>query len=83
MKTALLIGCGGKRAEAIVNGCLDAKHNVINIGSTASTLPNVTNIKVDWKTLDITQLHKKLQFTNNIDFIFFNQNASTLSTEFY
>lgn len=81
MKTALLIGCGGKRGEDIVYGCQDAGFNVINIGSTESKLENVKNIKIEWKTLDIPQLHKILKFEDKIDFIFFNQNGSSLSKD--
>ena len=82
MKTALLIGCGGTRGEDIVNGCLDANYNVINIGSSKSSIPNVTNYTIHWDNLHISQLHKILtNIKTNIDFIFFNQNASSLSTD--
>lgn len=80
MKQALLIGCGNKRGECIIKGCAEAEYKVINIGSTLSSLSNVTNIIIDWKKLDIIQLHKILKsIDTKIDFVFFNQNASSLS----
>ena len=58
MKKALLIGCGGKRGEDLIKGCQQANFDVINIGSSESKLKNVENIKINWKTFDITQMHK-------------------------
>ena len=80
MKNALLIGCGNKRGERIVNGCIEAGYSVTNIGSSASVISTVNNIKIEWKDLDIIKLHKILvKINHKVDFIFFNQNASTLS----
>ena len=80
MKQALLIGCGNDRGEYIIKGCIEAGYNVINIGSTSSSLPNILNIKINWRTLDLVNLYKILKkFDNKIDFIFFNQNSSSLS----
>ena len=82
MKKALLIGCGGKRGEDLIKGCQQANFDVINIGSSESKLKNVENIKINWKTFDITQMHKICkQLSYNINFIFFNQNSSALSKE--
>jgi hypothetical protein len=82
MKQALLIGCGNQRGERIVNGCIEAGYSVTNIGSGASTIPTVNNIEIVWKELDIIRLHKILvKIDHKIDFIFFNQNASSLSQE--
>jgi hypothetical protein len=82
MKQALLIGCGNKRGENIVNGCIDAGYSVTNIGSSMSKIPTVSNIKIEWKTLDLIALHKITKtLKQNIDFIFFNQNASSLSQD--
>jgi len=79
MKNALLIGCGNERGEDIVNSCIEARHNVTNIGSSASAIPTVNNIKIEWKNLEITRLHKILTKINHtVDFVFFNQNASSL-----
>tara|TARA_R110001599_G_scaffold287531_1_gene490129 strand:+ start:1056 stop:1661 length:606 start_codon:yes stop_codon:yes gene_type:complete len=82
MKQALLIGCGNQKGERIVNGCIEAGYSVTNIGSGASTIPTVNNIEIVWKELDIIRLHKILvKIEHKIDFIFFNQNASSLSQE--
>jgi len=80
MKQALLIGCGNERGNNIVNACLNSGYKVINIGSSQSDIKNVVNIKINWKDLDIIHTHKILNRLNgNIDFVFFNQNASSLS----
>ena len=80
MKQALLIGCGNQRGERIVNGCMGAGYSVTNIGSGASAIQTVNNIKIEWKDLDIIKLHKILvKINHKVDFIFFNQNASSLS----
>ena len=80
MKHALLIGCGNKRGELIVNGCIQAGYNVTNIGAGESQIKAVNNIKIEWNNLDLTELHKICKtIEHNIDFIFFNQNASSLS----
>ena len=57
MKQALLIGCGNQRGERIVNGCMEAGYSVTNIGSGASAIPTVNNIKIEWEDLDLVQLH--------------------------
>ena len=73
MKQALLIGCGNQRGERIVNGCIEAGYSVTNIGSGASAIPTVNNIKIEWKDLDLVQLHRLLSKINHkVDFIFFN-----------
>ena len=80
MKQALLIGCGNQRGERIVNGCIEAGYSVTNIGSGASAIQTVNNIKIEWKDLDIIKLHKILvKINHKVYFIFFNQNASSLS----
>ena len=80
MKQALLIGCGNQKGERIVNGCIEAGYSVTNIGSGASAIQTVNNIKIEWKDLDIIKLHKILvKINHKVDFIFFNQNASSLS----
>tara|TARA_B100000579_G_scaffold435241_1_gene458021 strand:- start:283 stop:903 length:621 start_codon:yes stop_codon:yes gene_type:complete len=82
MKHALLIGCGNQRGSRIIHGCEQAGYTVTNIGSSVSNLPSVKNIKISWDDLDISELHKILkQIDHKIDFLFFNQNGSTLSPE--
>ena len=80
MKNALLIGCGNKRGSRVIEGCEEAGYHVTNIGSTVSSKTSVKNIQIDWNELDIIELHKILQkIDSKIDFIFFNQNSSTMS----
>lgn len=80
MKNALLIGCGGDRASRITQGCLNAGHSVINIGATKSTFASVKNIQIDWQDFDLIQMHKICRdIDQDISFIFFNHNASTLA----
>tara|TARA_B100000424_G_scaffold254506_1_gene232619 strand:- start:383 stop:1003 length:621 start_codon:yes stop_codon:yes gene_type:complete len=82
MKHALLIGCGNERGSRVIDGCKEAGYAVTNIGSSVSKLPSVTNIEIEWHDLDITKLHTLLKkIDHQIDFVFFNQNASTLSPE--
>ena len=79
MKHALLIGCGNPRGSQIIRGCEEANLKVTNIGSSVSAISSVHNIKIDWDTLDIIKMHKVLNtIDHKIDFVFFNQNASTL-----
>jgi len=80
MKHALLIGCGNTRGEDIIKGCNEAGYNVTNIGATDSLLPGIKNITIDWRSLDMPKLHKILKnIEDQVDFVFFNQNASSLS----
>jgi len=80
MKQALLIGCGNERGSEIVLGCREAGYSITNIGSNPSTVSDVNNIKIEWNSLGIESLHKILkQIDHNIDFLFFNQNASSLA----
>lgn len=75
MKTALLIGCGGKNSLSIIKACEDSGYHVINIGSTGQ-------YKIDWAKLNIIELHKILvQIKDPINFVFFNQNGSTLNPD--
>ena len=80
MKQALLIGCGNKRGSRIIDACQEAGYIVTNIGSSQSKNTSVKNIQINWKDLDLINLHKVLRdIDHKIDFIFFNQNASSLS----
>ena len=80
MKRALLIGCGDQRGSDIIRGCQEANYKVTNIGSSVSALPSVKNIKIEWNSLDLITLHKILkEIDHEVDFVFFNQNAATLS----
>lgn len=80
MKQALLIGCGNERGSKIVLGCKKAGYSITNIGAGQSTVPGVNNIIIDWDNLEIESLYKILkQIDHHVDFIFFNQNSSSLA----
>ena len=80
MKHALLIGCGNTRGSKIIKGCEIAGFTVTNIGSSVSDIDTVKSLKIDWDNFDLTECHKLLKNINQqIDFLFFNQNASALS----
>lgn len=80
MKQALLIGCGNERGSKIVLGCKEADYSITNIGSSPSTVSDVNNIKIEWNSLGIETLHKILkQVDHSVDFLFFNQNSSSLA----
>ena len=82
MKQALLIGCGNERGERIINGCNEAGYQVTNIGSSVYAKESVTSIQTKWEELDIIALHKILKtIDHKVDFVFFNQNASSLSQD--
>ena len=81
MKNAIVFGCGSKNGIPIVQSLLENGFSVKNIGSSESHLKNVTNVQIEWKTIDIAFVHKIIKAEqNNIDFVFFNQNSSTLSS---
>jgi len=77
MKNALLIGCGKNKGSAITECLLNNNYNIDNIGSSAH--PKANNIVIDWKTLDIASMYKLLPKKQKYDFIFFNQNSSSLT----
>ena len=80
MKHALLVGCGGTRGARIIKGCEMADLVVTNIGSSVSSIDTVKSIDIEWKDLDLATLHKILKsIDHQVDFLFFNQNASALS----
>lgn len=81
MKQALLFGCGSKNGIPIIDSCLDTNYHVTNIGSSAYNKKEVTNIQIKWQSLDIPFLHKTLKFNHKIDFVFFNQNVSSLDIQ--
>lgn len=77
MKNALLIGCGKNKGSSITQCLLDNSFHVTNIGS--STHSKATNIVIDWQSLDITSIYKLLPKKISFDFVFFNQNSSSLA----
>lgn len=80
MKHALLIGCGSSNGAAIVETLINNNFNIVNVGSSSFDHHQVTNIKVNWKELDIETVHKIFsKFDVAFDFVFFNHNSSSLA----
>ena len=82
MSVALLIGCGGDRAEHIVKACHLKFDKVINVGASAidvKQFPKAVNHQVDWKALDLNTINNICKDMDQVNFIFFNQNRSSLS----
>jgi hypothetical protein len=77
MKSAVVIGGSKGKGAIVVNALIDNGYSVTNIGS--SIHPQCDNITVDWKDIDIPFVQKNCKFNHPIDFIFFSQNASSLS----
>ena len=77
MKHAVVVGGGQGKGAIIVNALIENEYSVTNIGSSKHTKCN--NITVDWKNIDIPFVQKHCKFDHPIDFIFFSQNASSLS----
>jgi len=76
MKTAIVFGCGSGRGATITNMLLSQNYKVINIGSQLHD--QCRNVVVDWRHLAIINLHKFLPKVDAVDFLFFNQNSSSL-----
>ena len=83
MTNAVLIGCGGGNAKPIVDACINRFSKIYNIGSTELQNQNisVSNFKIDWKTFHLAELHKTCKNIENVGFVFFNQNGSSLGNE--
>ena len=79
MKHAVVVGGGQGKGAIIVNTLIENGYSVTNIGS--SKHPTCNNITVDWKDIDISFVQKHCKFNHPIDFVFFSQNASSLSEE--
>lgn len=77
MKHAVIVGGGQGKGAIIVNTLIENGYSVTNIGS--SKHPKCNNITVNWKDIDIPFVQKHCKFDYPIDFIFFSQNASSLS----
>ena len=82
MKNAIVFGCGSKDGIPVIDALLKQNYNVTNIGSSIFDSKNVSNIQIHWKTIDIPFILKTFsRIKENVDFIFFNQNSSTLTTD--
>jgi hypothetical protein len=76
VKQALTIGCGSGNGATIIDTLLDKGYTVTNVG--AKTHPGAHNIQVPWSEIQITNLHQIVKVSGQIDFVFFNQNGSSL-----
>jgi hypothetical protein len=82
MKNAIVFGCGSKKGIPVIDALLKQNYSVTNIGSSMLDSKNVTNIQIEWKKIGIPFIHKTFsRIKENVDFIFFNQNSSTLTTD--
>ena len=84
MKQALIIGGGSKNSQIILSTLLDNDFEIVNFGASIYPHPQVTNVKIAWDQLDIEFVQRNFSvFNNTFDFVFFNQNGSSLSLADY
>lgn len=79
MKTAVVFGCGSGNGKIIIDILLSHDYQVCNVGSQSHH--NCKNIEIAWQDVTITNLHRFLPAFNPIDFVFFNQNSSSLNCD--
>jgi hypothetical protein len=82
MSTAILIGCGGERAHDIVKACHEQFSRIVNIGASKvdqTNFPKAINRVIDWTHLDLNTVNNICKEIDRVDFMFFNQNQSSLS----
>lgn len=78
-KNCLLIGCGSKFGLGILEHLSAMGYTVNSISGSELKYPNVNHLKIDWKTLNPTQIEKFLKELPSLDLVFFNQNSSSLN----
>jgi hypothetical protein len=79
MKKALVIGGGSENGRTILDVLLDNNFDIINFGSSVYQQQKIKNITINWDCLDIESVHKNFsRFGGTFDFVFFNQNSSSL-----
>jgi hypothetical protein len=85
MKKALLIGCGSKFGLDLLKILLDQDWEIYSIsGSLIDISNNRLHQKViNWGTTNVTELEKFLISCSTLDMIFFNQNSSSLSSDYF
>lgn len=76
MKHALTVGCGGGTGSTITDTLIHNGYQVTNIGATTNA--QCKNIIIQWNDLNVSNLHKITRFQQQFDFVFFNQNGSSL-----
>lgn len=79
MKNALVFGGASKNSLVLIDTLLTKNYHVINVGSSMYDNKNVKNIYIDWNKIDLKFVNKKIIPDHPIDFVFFNQNSSSLS----
>jgi hypothetical protein len=80
MKKALVIGGGSENGRAILDTLADNNFETINFGSSVYQQASVKTVPLDWRQVDIEFVHRNFsQFDGVFDFVFFNQNGSSLN----
>jgi hypothetical protein len=85
IKQALLVGCGSKFGLQLLTQLLAQGWRIYSISGSDINIdnPNLIHLKVNWKTLRITDIEKFLRTLPNLDLVFFNQNSSALSQRIF
>lgn len=79
MKQALVVGGGSENGIPILQCLLENNFKVINFGSSVHEHSNVTNVPLSWNHVDIEFVQRNFSsLSGTFDFVFFNQNASSL-----
>ena len=84
MKQALIIGGASENGRVILDALLENNFKIVNVGSSVYEHDDVTNIKINWNDIDIEFVQKCFsKFDTKFDFVFFNQNSSSLNKDDY
>jgi hypothetical protein len=83
MKTVLLVGCGSKFGNDVLNNFKKIANNIFLITSSKIDDMDIEQLIVDWDNFNVVDLEKFLKKIQKIDFVFFNQNGSALSDEVF
>jgi hypothetical protein len=84
MKQALILGGASKNSQVILSTLLNHDFHIVNFGSSTYPHDGVTNVQISWDQLDIEFVQRNFgAFAQPFDFVFFNQNGSSLSLSDY
>ena len=85
MKQALVLGGGSKFGARLTMALTNRDYHVHVITSHADgwNWPQVTTRPVDWHTVNITDIRGLIQDLPNLDLIFFNHNACSMSQQVF
>lgn len=78
MKNAIVFGGGSKNCVSMIDMLIKHNYQVYNIGSSLHPHPLVKNVQTNWEHIDLRFVNKYLPKPKNINFVFFNQNSSSL-----